>query len=286
MAAIELYVSAPWGMSGIDEKVQAVIDAAAATGTTLLVSEDHKWWKTGGAAGIDAATGKPAIVSKSEDLTPAQKQDKLGADAAKIVKYLKKRATAKSKAAPHAMLVLADGTLKSTHFLQGVAVGAGKHVVVLSPNYKGWIEGAEGAAQPSWIGQLAMTPTAATFVATPEEAAAALIQLATPKPPKVKAPAAAVAEDPQDVEEDDEEEAPAPAATKPKVVAKTKKAAAAATTKKGPKAASKEDAAAAAKAAKKAAKRAAKAEAKAEAKRKASAAAEEDGDDEEEEDNE
>jgi hypothetical protein len=182
---IAVYVSAPWQMEGIEERVEAVVAAAAERGTTLTIVKP--WWRTGGASGLDAATGKPVVASASA-ATPAEKQAKLSKDAADMIKLLKART------GPRVVLVLADGTLKSTIFLQGVAVGASKPVVVLSESYAAWagVDGAGGdGPQPAWIGNLAMTPAAATFVdsvAAGVMAVDAIVALGTPKPPKVKTP--------------------------------------------------------------------------------------------------
>jgi hypothetical protein len=179
---IAVYVSAPWQMEGIEERVEAVVAAAAERGTTLTIVKP--WWRTGGASGLDAATGKPVVASASA-ATPAEKQAKLSKDAADMIKLLKART------GPRVVLVLADGTLKSTIFLQGVAVGASKPVVVLSESYAAWagVDGAGGdGPQPAWIGNLAMTPAAATFVDSVAAAVDAIVALGTPKPPKVKTP--------------------------------------------------------------------------------------------------
>jgi len=204
--AIDVYVSAPWRMDGIDAQVDAVIAAAAAQGTTLNIVKP--WWRTGGAAGLDA-DGKPATTSKSE-ATPKQKQATLGKDCADLIKLFKGRK------GPRVMLVLGDGALKSTIFLQGLAVGANKSVVVMSTAYAAWF-GADGAGsadaeQPAWVGNLAMTPAAATFVSTPEDAAAAVVKAGTPKPSKKKTAAAtaAAAPAPSIADDDDEEEDAAP----------------------------------------------------------------------------
>jgi len=196
---ISIYISCACRADVIKEDADAIRAAVEATGNSLDILAP--WWETGGASGLDKDC-KPVAISKSDILAPRVKIDTLSVDCKRLLKMLKSRKRP-------LLVVFADkGPMKSTVFVMGAAASETKKTVLVSPEYCDWMDGVDGAPQPTWVGNLAMTDATCVFVRTVDEAAKAIVDISAATQPKSKgkkkAKRARAAKD--DDEEDEEPE--------------------------------------------------------------------------------